>query len=266
MQRHNITPVIQSCSALSYEAMEQARVDNFNAHMGELKGYDCVVCKNRGYLAELGLSGDMCVRECDCMRVRRTLKQVAETGINKEYDFENYKAICDWQETFVDKAKRYVADPKGWFYVGGQVGAGKTHICSAIFSELVRRGNEGHYMLWTNEGTSLKANVNNVDAYQEIMEPLTTVKVLYIDDFLKAQQGVKPTTADINLAFKILNARYNDPALLTIISSEWYLGEIRNFDDAVGSRIFEKTQEFCVTLGRKADRNYRMKNKEQWKK
>ena len=119
-------------------------------------------------------------------------------------------------------------------------------------------------MLWTDEGTSLKAAVNDVNAYRDIMKPLMSVKVLYIDDFLKVKQGEKPTTADINLAFKLLNARYNNPELLTIISSEWYLGEVRNFDDAVGSRIFEKTQEFCVTLGREVDRNYRMRNKEQW--
>ena len=264
MQRHNITPVVQSYSAQSYEEMEQARVESFNSHIGELEGYDCKICQNRGYLAELSPSSNMCVRECECMKIRRTMRQVAETGINRGYSFESFKVTNDWQQAIADKAKRYVADPKGWFYVGGQVGAGKTHICSAIFGELVRRGNEGHYMLWTDEGTSLKAAVNDVNAYRDIMKPLMSVKVLYIDDFLKVKQGEKPTTADINLAFKLLNARYNNPELLTIISSEWYLGEVRNFDDAVGSRIFEKTQEFCVTLGREADRNYRMRNKVQW--
>lgn len=265
MQKHNITIVpVQRSSALSYEEMEQERADRFNSHVGELEGYDCAVCKNRGYLAELGASGDMCVRECDCKAVRRTLRQVAETGINKSYGFDNFKVQNEWQQVLIDKAKKYVADPKGWFYVGGQVGAGKTHVCSAIFAELVRQGYEGHYMLWSDEGTSLKATVNDVNAYRAIMKPLMTVKVLYIDDFLKTKQGEKPTTADINLAFKLLNARYNNPDLLTIISSERYLGEVRNFDDAVGSRIYEKTQEFCVTLGRKADRNYRMKDKEQW--
>lgn len=239
-------------------------IERFNSQSGELQGYDCRACKNRGYVALLGDNGYMCVQECDCLKVRRTLKQVAETGVNKSYRFDNFKVKYDWQKTMIEKAKRYVADPRGWFYAGGQVGAGKTHICSAVFASLVRKGAEGHYMLWTDEGASLKATVNDINAYRQIMKPLMTVKVLYIDDFLKVKQGNNPTAADMNLAFKLINARYNNPDLITIISSEWYLSDVRKFDDAVGSRIYEKTQDFCITLGREEDRNFRMKNKEQW--
>jgi DNA replication protein DnaC len=156
----------------------------------------------------------------------------------------------------VAKAKEYVGEPKGWFYMGGQVGCGKTHICTSIVRELIEAGNEARYMLWREVSTKLKACVNNPEEYAGIIEPLKTVKVLYIDDFWKTNTD-KPTTADANLAFEILNARYNRKDLITIISSEYYLCELADIDEAVGSRIYERAKENRLDIARDKSRNYR---------
>ena len=89
-----------------------------------------------------------------------------------------------------------------------------------------------------------------------MVEPLKRVKVLYIDDLFKTGKGQQPTTGDVNLAFELINARYNDSRLLTVIASERSINEILDIDEGVGSRIYERAKEYYADLrGRK---NWRM--------
>jgi DNA replication protein DnaC len=67
----------------------------------------------------------------------------------------------------------------------------------------------------------------------------------------------KPSVADVNYAFEIINYRYNNPSLLTIISSELSEDELLDIDEAIGGRIYERAKTF--TIGKNRDRNYRMK-------
>ena len=82
---------------------------------------------------------------------------------------------------------------------------------------------------------------------------MKSVKVLYIDDFLKGTA----TEADRNIAFDLLNARYIKPSLLTIISSEWTISRVLDWDEAIGSRIAERSKG-CV-LNITGSKNYRLK-------
>jgi DNA replication protein DnaC len=54
------------------------------------------------------------------------------------------------------------------------------------------------------------------------------------------------TPADVNLAFEILNYRYVNRRLVTILSSEKTIEEILDIDEAVGSRIFERCKGHYV--------------------
>ena len=65
------------------------------------------------------------------------------------------------------------------------------------------------------------------------------------------------TDADIRLAFEILNSRYNDSQLRTIISSELTLFEILGLDEAVGGRIYERSKGFVLEAPRE---NWRLKH------
>ena len=73
------------------------------------------------------------------------------------YTFDSYRADEVWQKPIWDGAHAYLDDYTGkWWYIGGQVGAGKTHICTAITGEMLRRGMEVRYMLWRDEATALE--------------------------------------------------------------------------------------------------------------
>ena len=88
-------------------------------------------------------------------------------------------------------------------------------------------------------------------------------QVLYIDDLFKIGKGQdgrkqRPTSADVNLAFEILNYRYNKPTCITIISSELYAEDILDIDEAIGSRIYERAK--IVNISNDRAKNQRIKN------
>lgn len=233
------------------------QANTFNASSGDLEGYNCEHCHNKGYVAVVE-DDVMKIAVCRCQKLRRCIRLFNQSGINPEYDLKNYKATEPWQKDLLDTAHRFLENPTNWVYMGGQVGSGKSHICTGIVRELLRRGIPARYMLWRDEAVKLKACVNDTEEYMALIEPLKNIEVLYIDDFFKA--GSVPTNADVNLAFEIINARYNKK-LVTIISSEYFIDELSNqVDESVGSRIFERARGFIKNIGRVPERNYRLKD------
>lgn len=244
-------------SAITFEQAQQHQVDNYNRGIGELTGYDCKTCNNKGYIAVLR-GGNFCLIECKCMATRRSEARLKRSGINPAYTLQTFEQGEPWQRQLLGSAWKYVWHPAGWFYAGGQVGSGKTHICTGIVRELIKQGHEARYMLWRDDSAEIKASIKYPEDYAALVEPLKTVDVLYIDDFLKTGGG-KPTAADFSLAFEVLNARYNRAELITIISSEFYIGEILKMDEAVGSRIFERAGEAAQNIKRDPHKNYRLR-------
>lgn len=242
---------------LSYEEEQRREVERYNARSGDLVGFDCEKCKNRGYIAELR-DGAFSLKECVCMAGRRSRARLEKSGINPEYTLKNYQPEAPWQRQLLNSAYDYLGKKQGWFFIGGQVGCGKTHLCTGIVRELIRQGKEARYMLWRDESTTIKSCIKYPEDYANLVEPLKTVDVLYIDDFLKTNSG-QPTNADFNLAFEILNARYNRTDLLTLLSSEFYLNEIVMADEAVGSRIFERANGHAHNIRRDFNKNYRLR-------
>ena len=240
--------------------MEKRSAELFNKSVrGNLTGYDCPECLNRGYFELVDDNGHKFSKPCKCMEIRRSLRNIEKSGLKdllESRTFDTWEATYDWQRNAASKACGYVRERSGWFYIGGTVGAGKTHLCTAICGALLKRGYPVRYVLWRDFSTQAKALVNDDVAYQRIVEPLKRVKVLYFDDLLKTKKGAEPTPGDINLLFEIINARYNDKNLLTIISTELSIDRLMEIDPAVGSRIYERSKKNCIQL--EGVQNYRM--------
>lgn len=203
-----------------------------------------------------------CVRICECMEIRGTLKRIQKSGLGDLFEtctFENYKAVEPWQIKIKNKAEKFLNDSdKNWFYIGGQVGSGKTHICTAIVVKLLNQGKGSRYMLWRDEVVRLKSLIMNKEEYFKAINPLKISKVLYIDDFFKTEKGKEPTTSEINIAFEILNYRYINNDLITIISSEKSIDDLLYIDEATGSRIYERTKKYCTYVKQDRKKNYRL--------
>lgn len=246
---------------LSNRERLQAEADKYNRSPGFLNeegfypAFDCAECLNRGDFKRVDEDGNLVVYDCDCMARRRYLRNIRRSGLSEmltRYTFEAWQCCEPWQAELRDAVWRYAQNPQGWLCLSGTPGTGKTHLCTALCGALLERGLPAQYMLWKDVSISAKAAVNDSEAYEAIVGPLKRVRVLYIDDFLKTGRAVdrmtgkrvkaEPTVGDVNLAFDIINARYCDSRLLTIISTEMTLGEIISVDEAMGSRIAERTR------------------------
>lgn len=219
-----------------------------------LDGVNCDICGNKGQLAYYR-NGILYSKPCMCMAKRRSFRRIQRSGMAdmfSRYTFDNYKTVDEDRKRIKVMAGKFAMDDSGWFYIAGQSGSGKTHICTAICSALVEGSKDVYYMAWRDESRNLKG-LMNTDEVDEPLRKLKKVAVLYIDDFLKG--GV--SEADIRLAFEIINARYNDSSLRTIISSEMTIEEVLEMDEALGSRIYERSKGYTIKA---PNENYRLRS------
>ena len=222
-----------------------------------LGGVDCKVCGNTGMISKIS-DGYLYSRECECMKKRRSIRSMKKSGMEDmiaRYTFDNYEEPDERRKRIKYKAEKFVESDKGWFFIAGRSGSGKTHICTAICSAMIEKGIEVRYMLWRDESASLKACITDDEEYQSRIRKLKDVSVLYVDDFWKG----KISEADINLSFEILNSRYIDSKKRTILSSELTLKEIIDIDEAIGSRIFERSRGYSFLT---PNQNWRLTGKE----
>lgn len=209
--------------------------------------YRCELCHDTGQIIHrVPGSIEISVSECECAVNHRNALRIKRSGladVMSRYTFEAYKTPDKQTAAIKAAALRYVAESRGeWFVIVGRPGSGKTHICTAIVGKLIEGGKNCKYMLWRDEVRELKALVNDNTAYRERMNLLKNVDVLYIDDFLK---GRAVSDGDLNVAFELLNARYN-ARKRTIISGERTIGAIMDIDEAIGSRIYERSKNgYC---------------------
>ena len=246
-------------SSMTAEARERWLIEGANRMPGTLEGFACPDCLNRGYVFCLDEEGRRFVRECRCMVRRRGEARMERSGLSellRRYTMENWQTGEKWQQVLKNMALDYAANPRGWFFLSGTPGTGKTHLCTALCGLLMERGMDTRYMLWRDLSVRAKASVHDDAAYQGLVEPLKQVEVLYIDDLFKTGKQ-PPTQGDLNLAFELLNARYNDSRLLTVLSSEWSIQEILDLDEATGSRIYERSKDHYGDM--KGRTNWRMK-------
>ena len=72
------------------------------------------------------------------------------------------------------------------------------------------------------------------------------MKILLIDDLFKGSI----TGSDINIMFEIINYRYLN-GLPLIVSCEKSIEEIINIDEAIGSRLYEMSCDYAISLSGK---------------
>lgn len=238
-------------------------IKKYNELTDEATDYDCPKCKNKEMIAYLDANDKMALKMCDCKVIRRTIKKIKKSGLKSlldSYTLTTYTTTDSWQEAIKNKAIAYLNDYQGkWFYIGGQTSCGKTHICTAMVGEFIRQGKDATYMLWIDKSNELKANKNNSEVYDSLMKELKDIEVLYIDDFFKNEQKTPPTSADVRLAYEILNYRYNNPELITIISSEYMIKDLLRIDEAVGSRIYQRSKDYQFNIAPDIKKNYRLR-------
>lgn len=233
---------------------------------------NCDKCNNTRYIEKLDLNGFPYLVRCSCQITRKIAYNLKESGLMQDFKrmtLDNYKTDKKYQKFAHKKAIEFLEQldsiteeryKKSWFIVSGQVGSGKTHICTGISAQCIMLGKSFQYVRYVSDMPKLAKDLNNfnVDTKERAEVKLKEIKeadVLYIDDFLK----VELDKLTFNLIWEIIDTRYYNPNLITIISTEKFYSELKRIDAAFASRLYERTQQdrFYVEIERNNDRNYR---------
>ncbi len=265
MDKLNLNPFGLSAQSFDPIAFGRRKANSINSTSGDLTGYSCPKCRNRGSVADVRENGSVFFQECDCMRIRRCIWKMVASGLKnviREKTFDAYQDAEPWQTAIKQGARAYADKPEGWLLFCGQSGSGKTHLCTAVCRHRLLAGDEVRYMPWRDDIAALKSMSLDSEKRQQTIDELKKAQILYIDDLYKtgraADGSSNPTGADVSLAFELLNYRYNN-RLITIISTEKTPNELVQIDEATGGRIVEMAQGHTYCIEKKTGRNYRLR-------
>lgn len=256
----------------------QRKVDDFNALPGEKRECDgffhCEKCNEKmlyAYVTTSPATGKKhdAYAQCDCVKKRQALRRLISSGLGdaiKHCRFDNYQTPNDWQAAIKGKAMQFAEQGGQVFFFGGQSGAGKTHLCTAISMTQHEKGRSIKYIIWPKELPVMQGLVNDPQQYSALMTELETVDVLYIDDlFNNGMEGGRlrpPSGAETKRAFEIINQRCINKKLTTIISSEFTIPDLANIAENLAGRIVENANdgEYCINLRKDPKKNWRMRS------
>ncbi len=215
----------------------------------------CEQCNDTG-LRLAKVEGTVQYVKCSCHNRRRSLIALHKSGLANSIEnmrFDNFKHDHEYQQLMYDLCQRFISQTENRFlYLSGQSGCGKTHLGTAVCAHFINSGAETIYTTFKGMMVEMKANVNDDEAYREVLNRFGGTSVLYIDDFMK----FSPSKADIDHAFELINLRVVG-GKTTIITSERSLDEIMKIDEALGGRIKQMCGGYSLNIVKKDGRNYR---------
>lgn len=212
--------------------------------------YKCNKCRDMMFT----IQEDGTAKACECRAVRIAEDKLKASGVSEEFRkmrFENFN-YSKSKETMLaySKAKSYskkfeqlrVARQNSIIFCG-QVGSGKTHLAMSISNILLDNGIGVIYMPYRSSITNLKQSITDEENYQREINIYKNAQVLMIDDLFKG----RITESDINIVYEVLDYRYFKN-LPVIITSEKSIDELIEIDEAIGSRLYEMSKAYIVTM------------------
>jgi DNA replication protein DnaC len=226
---------------------------------------ECKNCKDTGYIYN---KENNSVKECNCLKVRILKEKYERSGISKVFEKHNFFNFDTDKKPEIIKAAKQICMGFVKSYSGkqslmllGQVGIGKTHLCMAIANNLLAKNIAVLYMDYRDAITELKQLLRNGEGeyYYRALNRYKDAQLLYIDDLYKGatSRGVQ-NESDIRIMFEIINHRYK-MGLPILVSSELDSKKLLEYDEGIGSRIFEMCNGFKIEFPYKLEFNHRLK-------
>ena len=230
--------------------------------------HDCPLCEDTGWILHTDEQGNRSSEKCRCLLAREASRRIANSGLSHVMDtwtLDAFKAEHDFQKKMKETVVQFINAVKGgekpWLYIGGAVGSGKSHLCTAACGELLKDKYSVRYFQWLSDARRMKSMVTDYESYEDLLAKYLRADILYIDDLFKTrrsdQDGLNPSDADVRLAFELINTRSVENKIV-IISSEWLLTqELLAVDEGTFSRVYEKSKGYRIEIKREEGRNYR---------
>lgn len=246
---------------LTYSDLVQLRIKQYNNQKGTLTGYHCEKCNDKGLIAAADGETEW-MYPCTCMKTRDTLRRIQESGLAdllRTCTFANFEAEQLFQQRMKQSAVDFLQQRHKWFFIGGQSGCGKTHICTALVGGFIKLGFSVRYLVWQEDAARLKTALMDGSYAAELL-PYKKADVLYLDDLFKAKNGQMQdiSNADIKLAFELLDYRCRNQ-MLTVLSTEWTTAQLVEIDEAIAGRIIHMARGYTICVKKDRSKNYRLK-------
>ncbi|WP_242836878.1 ATP-binding protein [Clostridium beijerinckii] len=226
--------------------------------------YKCSKCCDTGWILIPQEKSQPLAVGCECRDVEKVKNEWKYSGINVEmttHTFSNFQVWNEASQRAKDTATAYYTDfsevrkeRRNSILLCGQVGSGKTHLSVALGLNFLKQKIKVVYMPYRDAITKIKQNMLDHEYYTRTISKYQLCEVLLIDDLFKG----KINESDINIVFEIINYRYLN-FLPIIVSSEFSIERLLNFDEAVGSRIYEMSKDYVVEIEKDMRNNYRLK-------
>lgn len=237
----DITPIKERNKALQARRREIIVSLGYPEDYTDLK-YTCPDCSDSGFVDG--------VRMCRCLKeliIKGRIEASAMGRLIEQQSFENFdlnyysydKKIHERMTAILAMAKNYVknfAKRKENLLLIGPTGTGKTHISTAIASELIHEGYDVIYDSTQNILADFEADRfrNSYGREENKADKYLDCTLLIMDD-LGTEFGNQFT---LSALYNLLNARQNK-GLATVISTNLSPEELaRKYEDRIYSRIF----------------------------
>lgn len=255
---------------------------DFNSVIGEINPvtftFECDTCEDSGLVTatESDISDgikvfttydwtedkDKLFKECQCAITKKFKLMMLRSGLDDVIDLRigDYKIKHKWQKEIKEKLIKFAKQPTRSFLVSGQTGSGKTMAMNILFKNLVGKyGRQGHYLEWETFMTQSNNNYREIDLKD--YDYISKIPILYIDDFLKCPNNDTSSigTNEVRFARNVINQRYKNDKLITLISTELTEKQLESIDGSLHGRIVEMcTLEYFVEISKGADKNIRI--------
>lgn len=229
--------------------------------------YQCNKCKDSMIIFVVDETGHRYAKDCDCAIKSNAIRYMRNSGIDEndlKKSFNDFNTLGE-RELEIAKATTFsyatrfrgiMLDRFNSLLLCGKPGTGKTTLGLSVVNLLLNDGVPALYVSYREMITELKqlqyGNEDSKQKYEDKMERLKNVDLLFIDDLFKGSE----TDADKSLMYDIINFRYLKRKPI-IVSTEKLPSELIKVDEALGSRIIEMCKGYTVIF--KDAQNYRLR-------
>lgn len=254
----------RNAERLQMEKEGRPNASSYSGSGSNKSNYKCSICHDTGWILTRQEHAQPLAHPCECTKRRQSKKQWKSCGLNPEMHEYTFTSIKVWNEASKnakDTAVAYYTDFNNIrkkrinsIILCGQVGSGKTHLSIALSLNFIKTGINVVYMPYRDTVTSIKQNICDNEYYSKTISRFQKCDILLIDDLFKG----KVSESDINIMFEIINYRYLN-FMPVIVSSEFPIEKILDFDEGIGSRIYEMCRDYIVENKRDFKNNYRLR-------